>query len=74
MALIKNDQHIVRKVVQQGRGRLTGLPATEMARIVLNPLAITDFTDHLQIEMGPLLDPLSFKLLSCDGKFSDARP
>ena len=55
---VNKDQRVVRQVINQGRGRFTGLAAREMAGIVFDPFAETDFAQHLDIELGPLLDAL----------------
>src|SRR6185437_15313934 len=58
MALIDHEQRIVRKIVVHARRRLARLPAREEARVVLDPGAVADLLDHLEIEARTLLEPL----------------
>ena len=46
-----------RVVDQRGRG-LPGPPAREVPRVVLDPVAVADLPEHLQVEQRPLLEPL----------------
>src|SRR5437016_6175323 len=38
-----------------------GHPSRQMARVVLDPVAIADLADHLEIEHRPLMQPLRFE-------------
>ena len=58
MALVDEEQRVGRKIVEQGRWRLAGTTSGQEARVVLDPLAMTDFGHHLDIEPGPLFQAL----------------
>ena len=63
MALIDEEEKIRRKVVKQDCRRLPGLPAVQMARVILYACTVTHLLHHLQIEGGSLPDPLFFEQL-----------
>ena len=52
------------KIVEQGRRRLAGRPAREVARVVLDPVAVADLAQHLEVETGALLEPLALEQLA----------
>ena len=58
MALVHDDQRVFREIVEQRRGRLAGLAARQVAGVVLDPVAVADLLDHLQVEHRPLVQPL----------------
>ncbi len=53
-----NSKRIVGQIFEQGRRRLAGQAAGEEARIILDARAAAGRGDHLQVEIGPLLEPL----------------
>src|SRR5690606_12978038 len=59
VALVHEYQRIVRDVFEQRRGRLAGLAAGEIARIVLDAGAGAGRLQHFEVEAGALLQPLS---------------
>ena len=61
MGLVNDEQEVFGKIIQQRRGRFARRPPTEMARIVLDAVAVAHRTDHLQIELCALLDALGFQ-------------
>jgi len=61
MRLIDNHQRIVRKVFKQCGRRLAGRPPRQIARVVLNTRAVTQFPNHLQIVLGALREALGDK-------------
>ena len=60
MALVDEDEVIVRQVIQQCRRRFAWKTAREMARVVFDSVTVADLADHLQIEHGALVKALSF--------------
>ncbi len=56
--LVDEEQVVAGKVVEQGGRRLAGEPAGEVARVVLDAVAVADGLDHLEIEAGALMDAL----------------
>ena len=61
MGLVREDQRIVGQIFEQGRRRLAGLAAREIARIVLDARAGACRFQHLDVEDGALLQPLGFQ-------------
>ncbi len=59
--LIDDQQKILREIIQQCGRRLTRPPPAEMTRVIFDPVAVTHGSDHLQIELGALLKPLSLQ-------------
>ena len=64
MALVDDQQRIVRQVVEQRRRRLAGRPAGEMPRVVLDAVAVADLLHHLEVEHRPLMQPLRLEHLA----------
>ncbi len=58
MRFIKQYQCIVGDIVEQRRRRLPRQATRQMARIVLHPAAVPHLLNHLQIELGTLLQTL----------------
>ena len=74
MALVDEEQVILGKIVEKvGRRRPFRL-AGEMAAVILDAVAIAEFLDHLQIEHGPLLQPLGLDQPVFPMKTSRAAP
>ncbi len=63
MALVDDQQRVVRQVFEQRRRRLARRAARQVARIVLDAGAVAGRLQHLQIEAGALLQPLGFQQL-----------
>ena len=61
MALVDEDEGVVGQVFEQGRRRLAGPAAGEVARIILDAGARAGRLQHLEIEDGALLEPLRFE-------------
>ena len=59
-----NEQGVVREVVEQRGRRLAGQAAGEMARVVLDAVAVADLADHLEVEHGALLEALRLDQLA----------
>ena len=63
MAFVDDDQRVARQVVEQRRRRLAGAAAGQMARVVLDAVAVADLANHLEIEHRALVQPLRFEQL-----------
>ena len=63
VGLIRDQQGILRQIVEQGRRRLARGTAREQPGIVFHPVAVTQFLQHLDVETGALLQPLGFHQL-----------
>jgi hypothetical protein len=61
--LVDHHHRVLGQIVHQRGRRLPRLPAGEVARIVLDTVAVADFLQHLQIEQRALLEPLSLEEL-----------
>ena len=64
MALINEQQRIVGQIFEQGRRRLARQSAGQEARVILDPRAAARRGDHLEIEIGALLEPLQLEQLA----------
>ena len=63
MTLIDDDEGVLGKILHQcGRG-LPRPPPRQVARIILDPLAVTHLLHHLDIEQRALLQPLGLEEL-----------
>ena len=58
MGFIDHQQGVLGQVVEQRRRRLARLPARQVAGVVLDPRAVTELGDHLEVEAGALLQAL----------------
>ena len=61
VALVDEQQRVVGQVLEQRRRRLAGQAAGEEAAVVLDPGAAAGGGDHLEVEVGALLEPLGFE-------------
>ncbi len=61
VALVDEQQRIFRQIFEQGGGRLAGQATGEEAAVILDTRATARRRDHLQIELGALLQPLRFQ-------------
>ncbi len=64
MALVGEDERVVGQIFEQGRRRLAGPAAGQIARIVLDAGAGAGRLQHFQIEQGALLEPLRLEQAS----------
>ena len=71
VALVGEDERIVGQIFEQGRRRLAGLPAGEIARIILDPGAGTGRFEHFEIEQRALLEPLGFEQAAGTMQFAE---
>ena len=58
MALVGEHERVVGQIFEQGRRRLAGPAAGEIARIVLDAGAGAGRLEHFEIEQSALLEPL----------------
>ena len=58
VALVDEEQEVAREVVEQRGRRLAGQAAGEVARVVLDAVAVAHGLDHFEIEAGALMDAL----------------
>jgi hypothetical protein len=63
VGFVDHQQRVVRQVVVERRRRRSGFTAREVARVVFDAVAVTQFQDHLQVETGALLQALGFHQL-----------
>ncbi len=68
VALVDEDQRVVRQILEQGGRRLARLAAGEIARIVLDAGAGAGRLDHLDVETAALLQPLRFQQAAGGGE------
>ena len=64
MALVDDDEGVLRQVVEQRRRRLAGRPPGQVPRVVLDAVAVADLLDHLEIEHRPLVQPVGLEDLA----------
>ncbi len=64
VALVDEQDRVLGDVLEQGRRRLAGCPAGQVARIVLDARAGAGGHDHLEVGHGALLDPLGLEQLA----------
>ena len=73
VALVGEDQRVVRHVFEQSRRRFARPAAGEIARIVLDAGAGAGGLHHFQIEDGALLEPLRFEQAAGGVELLEAR-
>ena len=64
MALVDDEQRILGNIFEQGRRRLAGLAPGQEARVVLDAGAAARGLDHLDVEIGALLQALGLQQLA----------
>ncbi len=69
--LVDDEQEVVRKVVEERRRRLPRRASGEVARVVLDAVAVAELLDHLQVEHRALVEPLGLEQAA--GRVSSAR-
>ena len=73
MALVHEEQKILREIVQQGRGHTARRAARQDSGIVLNALADAHLGEHLDVVVRPLLDALGLDELALRGELLHLR-
>ena len=58
MGLVDEEDVVAGEVVEQGGRRLAGQAAGEVARVVLDAVAVAHGLDHFEVEAGALVDAL----------------
>ena len=69
MAFIDDQQRVFRQIFEQGRRRLAGVAAGEIAGIILDALAGAGGFHHFDIEGGALLQALGFQQFALGDEF-----
>ena len=64
VAFVHEDDRVLGKIVEQRRRRFPGRAAGQVARVVLDPVAVADLPDHLEVEHRPLVQPLGLEELA----------
>ncbi len=64
VTLVDDDERVGRQVVEKGGRRLARLAPGEVARIILDAVAIPDLANHLEVEHRTLVQPLCLEQLS----------
>ena len=62
--LVDHHQRVLRQVVEERRRRLAGLPPGEVARVVLDAVAVAGLAQHLEVEHRALEEPLRLEELA----------
>ena len=73
MALVYEEQEVVREIVKQSRGHTARRTARQNGRIVLDALADAHFRQHLNVVVRPLLDALGLDELAFRGELLHLR-
>ena len=68
VALVDDQQRVLREIFEQSRRRLARLAAGQIARVVLDPLAGAGGLDHFQIEGAALLQAFRLQQLTVGGE------
>jgi hypothetical protein len=64
VTLVDDHQRVVGQVVEQRRRRLARRAARQMARVVLDAVAVADLAHHLEVEHRALVQALRFEQLA----------
>src|SRR5205814_10516249 len=64
MAVVDDDERVLRQLVEQRRRRLARCAPGQVPRVVLDAVAVADLPNHLEIEHGPLMQPLGLEELA----------
>ena len=58
VGLVDEDEEVAGEVVEQGGWGFSGEAGGEVARVVLDAVAVADGFDHLEVEASALVDAL----------------
>ena len=61
VALVNDAEHVLGKVVDERVGRLAGVPAVQVTRVVLDAGAVSHGLEHLEVISGALRETLSLE-------------
>ncbi len=64
VALVDDQEEVLRKVVEQGERRLAWATAVDVHRVVLDAVAVADLLDHLQVVLRAHAQALCFEQLA----------
>ncbi len=64
MALVDDEERVLRQVIEQRRRRLARGAAGQVPRIILDPVAVANLPNHLEVEHRPLVQPLRLEKLA----------
>ena len=64
VALVDDEQPVLREVVEQGVGRLAVDAPVDVHRVVLDAVAVPDLLDHLEVVLGAHAQPLRLEELA----------
>ena len=53
VALVDHEEEVVREVVEQRERRFAVVTPVDVHRVVLDPVAVADLADHLEVVLGP---------------------
>ena len=61
VALVDDKEEVIREVVEEAEGALTRLATIEVTGVVLDPRAVAQLADHLQVIGRALVEALGFE-------------
>ncbi len=64
VALVDDEEEVLREVVDEGEGRLARRPAVDVSRVVLDAVAVADLLDHLEVVLGAHAQALGLEQLA----------
>ena len=64
VALVDDEQEVLREVVEQGERRLAVDAAVDVHRVVLDAVAVPDLLDHLEVVLRAHAQPLRLEQLA----------
>ena len=64
VALIDDHEEVLREIIQQAEGALSGGSFVEIGAVVLDPRAIAQLAHHLQVVVHPLFQPFRFQVFA----------
>ena len=73
MALVHEEQKILREIIQQGGGHTARRTTGQHCRVVFDALADTHLVQHLDIVVSALGNALGFDQLALGGELFDLR-
>ena len=68
MALINDEQEVIGEVVEQAERAFTRLAPVEVAAVILDAVAESNFLDHLQVVQRAFLKALGFEVFGLFGE------
>ena len=68
VAFINDEQKVISEVVEQAERTLAGLAPVEVAAVILDAVAESNFLDHLQVVQRALFEALGFEVFGLFGE------